>query len=300
MDAETLGKYKKAGDINARARALGASLIAPGVGLLEVAEKVEAFIRDQGGAPAFPCCISIDHDAAHDTPAVNDERVFVEGQVVKLDCGTHIDGFIGDTAITVEVGTDRFAEMKRAAQEALDAALRTIKPNGAVEDVSAAVEQVIRSFGFQPVANLTGHSVDQYHQHAGISIPSVAATAHGKFTPDTAVAIEPFVTDGRGRVKDSVGGNIYHFMGARPVRDKYARQALDHIKIHHDQLPFAGRWLADVLPPERVPQALRFLERSGAVKQYPVLREIGGGQVTQFEHTMVILEDEIVVTTLDP
>ena len=297
MDPEAIEKYRKAGNLAGRARDHGASLVKPGVKLIDVAEAVEKFIRDHGGEPAFPCCVSIDADAAHDTPAPLDERVFQEGQVVKLDCGAQVDGWIGDTAFTIEIGSERFATLRRAAQDALQAAVETVKPGVAVREVSAAVEAAIRAHGFQPIANLTGHSVDKYHQHAGLSVPSVAATARGHIEPGMAVAIEPFATDGAGKVKDSVGGHIWHFNAPRPQRDPTARAALEYIAKTHPQLPFAERWVANAVPENKVAYAMKLLERSGAVRQYPVLREARNGQVAQFEHTFLVLEDEVVVTT---
>ncbi|HEX2022617.1 MAG TPA: type II methionyl aminopeptidase [Candidatus Thermoplasmatota archaeon] len=297
MDAAAQEKYRKAGEVAGRAREYGATLVKPGVKLVDVAEAVEKFIRDHGAQPAFPCCISVDADAAHDTPAPLDERVFAEGQVVKLDCGAQVDGWIGDTAITVEVGATPHGRLLQAARDALAAAVETVKPGVQVRDVSAAVEAAIRGHGFQPVANLTGHSVDRYHQHAGVSIPSVAATARGQLLPGMAVAIEPFATDGQGKVRDAGGGHVWHFQAPRPQRDPTARAALDYIARHHPDLPFAERWIANAVPAAKVAYAMKLLERSGAVKQYPVLREAGGGQVAQFEHTFLILEDGVVVTT---
>lgn len=297
MDASVLESYKKAGSIAGRARDYGATLVKPGARLVDVAEAVEAFIVEQGGQPAFPCCISIDADAAHETPAHNDPRVFRDGQVVKLDCGVQVDGYIGDTAVTVEVGTDRHADLKRATREALDAALKVIRPGVEIREVSTAIETTIRGFGFRPIVNLTGHSVDQYHQHAGVSIPNVASTARGKLEPGMAVAIEPFSTDGAGKIKDSHGGHIWHYMGPRPVRDPTARKALEYIQKNHDKLPFADRWVAKAIPPERITYVMRLLEKTGALKEYPILREVNGGQVTQFEHTVLILENETIITT---
>lgn len=297
MEPSAIESYKKAGSVAGRARDFGASLIAPGVKRIDVAEKVEQFIRDNGAMPAFPCCISVDADAAHDTPAPLDERVFEAGQVVKLDCGAQVDGWIGDTAITVEIESERFAPLREAAQRALDAAVETVKPGVAVRDVSAAVEAAIRGSGFEPIANLTGHSVDKYHQHAGVSIPSIAATARGHLSPGMTVAIEPFATDGGGKVKDSVGGHIWHFVQARPQRDPTARAALEYIAKEHNQLPFAERWVANAVPANKVAYAMKLLERTGAVRHYPVLREARQGQVAQYEHTFLILEDEIVITT---
>lgn len=298
MDPEALENYKRAGSVAGRARDYGATLVKPGAKLIDVAEAVEKFIRDNGAEPAFPCCISIDADAAHDTPPPLDERVFVEGQVVKLDCGAQVDGWIGDTAITVEIESERFAALRRASQDALQAAIDHVKPGVAVREVSAAIEAAIRGHGFHPVANLTGHSVDKYHQHAGLSIPAIAATARGHLDAGTAVAIEPFATDGAGKVKDSVGGHIWHFVQPRPQRDPTARAALEYIAKTHPQLPFAERWVSNAVPANKVAYAMKLLERTGAVRQYPVLREARNGQVAQYEHTFLVLEDEVVITTL--
>lgn len=297
MKPEAVESYRKAGNLTARAREFGATLIKPGVKLIDVADQVENFVRENGGQLAFPCCISLNQDAAHFTPGIGDEQVFKDGDVVKLDTGVHVDGWVGDTATTVEIGTDRFGAMREAVKEALEAAVSTVRAGVRIEDVSRAIEEKIRGGGFQPIVNLTGHSLEQFHLHAGLSIPSIAATATGKLEANMAIAIEPFATDGAGRVKDSVGGHIYHFMAARPQRDPHARAALDHIRKHHAELPFAERWLRGVVPDERIAYVMRLLERSGALKQYPVLREARDGQVTQFEHTVVILEDETIVTT---
>lgn len=297
FDSKVAENYRKAGELAAKARAYGAGLVKAGAKHLDVATAVEQFIRDQGAAPAFPCCISVDSDAAHNTPAAGDPAVFADGEVVKLDCGVHVDGYIGDTAITVEVGTDMYAALRETATAALAQALAVAKPGVAIETVSGAIEASIRGAGFHPIVNLTGHSVDQYVQHAGVSIPSIAATARGKLLPGMAVAIEPFATDGKGKIKDSLGGHIYHYMGPKPQRDPHARAALEHVRKNFDKLPFAERWLVGAIPQDRITYTMRLLERSGAVKQYPILREVGGGQVAQFEHTILVHDDRIEVTT---
>ena len=298
MDAKAIEAYQKAGNLAGKARAYGASLVKPGAKHLEVADAVERFIRDNGGQPAFPCCISVDSDAAHNTPGATDTAAFKEGEVVKLDCGVHVDGYIGDTAITVEVGGgSKYAALRETAMAALNAALDVAKPNVEIAQISAAIEGVIRGAGFQPIVNLTGHSVDHYVQHAGVSIPSIAATARGRLLPGTAVAIEPFATDGKGKIKDSLGGHIYHYMAPKPQRDPHARAALEHIQKNFDKLPFAERWLVGAVPADRINYTMRLLERSGAVKQYPILREIGAGQVAQFEHTLLVHDDRVEITT---
>src|SRR3989338_11173396 len=92
----------KSGQITKKTREFGVGLIKEGVKYLDVVEKVEAKIVELGGKPAFPADISVNHLAAHDSPTVNDDRVFVKGDVVKLDLGVHINGHITDTAIRSE------------------------------------------------------------------------------------------------------------------------------------------------------------------------------------------------------
>ncbi len=296
FDADALEKYRKAGNITGRAREYGASLLAPGVKIIDVAIAVEEFIRKEGGEPAFPCCMSMNEDAAHDTPAPGDDRVLNEGDLVKLDCGVQVDGYIGDTAITVEVGTSRRQHLIAAARQALDAALDTARAGVEIRAIGAAVENTVKGLDLRPVANLTGHSLERYHQHAGLSIPNVAAGT-GTLEAGTAVAIEPFVTDGVGKVRDTIGGNIYHLQAGRPPRDPVARKALQYISEHHAKLPFAGRWVESAVDARKLPYALRTLERNGNLHHYPVLREAGDGWVAQMEHTVLILEDGIEITT---
>ncbi|WP_273271875.1 M24 family metallopeptidase, partial [Methanothrix sp.] len=103
MDAEILDNYRKAGRILAEVLQEARPKVDVGVPLLEVAEFVEEAIRSKGGLPAFPCNISLDRSAAHYTPSPKDESVFAEN-MVKLDVGVHVDGYIADAAITIDLG----------------------------------------------------------------------------------------------------------------------------------------------------------------------------------------------------
>ena len=122
-DPDWQEKAKKAGAIAGKARAHGATLLREGARLLDVAEEIEAFIRKEGAQPAFPVNLSINHDAAHDSPRPKDPRTFAPGDLVKLDVGAHVDGYIGDTAVTVEIGTQRHARLIEASREAMLAAV---------------------------------------------------------------------------------------------------------------------------------------------------------------------------------
>lgn len=297
MDADALDGYRRAGRIAAEARELGASLVAPGVRLFDVATRVEAFVAEQGAALAAPCCLSIGDEAAHYSPRLGDEREFQEGDLVKVDVSVHVDGWIADNAMTLEVSTDRHRALIDAARAATDAAVAAVRPGGAIADASGAAEQALLSRGVRPVSNLTGHNILRHTLHGGVHIPSVAAQARGTFEPGMALAIEPFATAGVGEIRESGEGNIYRLLSPKPQRDPLARKLLDHVRKTHPSMPFPGRALAGVVPDAKLPYALRLLERSGALLHYGVLREVSGAPVAQFEHTVLVLEDEVVVTT---
>ncbi|EQD61653.1 methionine aminopeptidase, type II, partial [mine drainage metagenome] len=119
-----LDLWRRAARISAEARELGARLVVPGASRRAVAEAIEDLIRSRGAAPAFPANLSRNQEAAHYTPSPDDEARFVEGDLVKVDVGAHLDGRIADTATTVEVGsTHRYDHLIRAVHEAVRAGI---------------------------------------------------------------------------------------------------------------------------------------------------------------------------------
>ena len=165
MDEEVRNIYFKAGEIAALARDKGAEKIKPGVSLLEVTDYVESIIISNNAKPAFPVNIARNHMAAHFTPRSDDSHVFKEGDLVKLDVGAHIDGYIADTAITVEIGTDTYSSLCEASEKALNNVLSMMKAGVSLSTVGGIVEKTITSYGFKPIENLTGHSMNRFHLH---------------------------------------------------------------------------------------------------------------------------------------
>jgi len=230
MDKKIVEKYRKAGRIAAEARDYGESLVKEDALLLDAAEKVEKYILEKGAKPAFPVNIGINDVAAHYTPRHDDKTVFRKGEIVKIDVGAHVDGYIGDTACTVEVETNRYTRMIKASKEALEAALELIKPDIDLSIVGSAVEQTIRSYSFVPVSNLTGHSLKQFQLHAGKSVPNISTNVKEKIKKDDVLAVEPFATNGAGRVGGKTGGNIYRLVRDREPKTENSKQNQATIK----------------------------------------------------------------------
>ncbi|QCC52401.1 type II methionyl aminopeptidase [Halapricum salinum] len=290
LTSEQYEKCREAGEILAAVRDEAAEKVEVGVSHLEVAEWAEDRIRELGGEPAFPVNISIDEEAAHATPSIDDDSTFGE-DMVNLDIGVHVDGWLADTAVTVDLsGHD---ELAAASAEALDAAIETVEPGVETGEIGAAIEEVIDGYGFNPVVNLTGHGLGHWEQHTTPNIPNREVSQSSALEVGDVVAIEPFATDGGGKVSEGQDEEIFALDSEGSVRDRSARQALEQIVDDFKTLPFATRWL-DVSRPK---MALRRLKRQGIVHGYPVLKEEDGCLVSQKEHTVIVTEDGCEVTT---
>lgn len=291
MNEEALEKTIKAGEILKQVVKSAEEKVAVGAKLIEVAEFIENKIIELGAKPAFPCNISINSDAAHFTPAKNDERVFKKGDLVKIDIGAHIDGYIADMAISIDLGDH--SELIKASKEAVFNAIDAVKAGVDTAKLGKIIEDTIRSYGFRPVVNLTGHGLLPYIAHAPPSIYNYATQRGIELKEGMIIAIEPFATNGAGRVAERGECEIYSLLNPKPVRVKVLRDMLSEINEKYKTLPFAKRWLT------KAPEIfISKLVREGVLRDYPVLCEVSGGIVSQWEHTVIVEKDSARVVTL--
>jgi methionyl aminopeptidase len=290
MKDEIFEKYREAGILAAKILNQGAQGIRVGASYLDVVESIETQVREEGAALAFPLNLSLNEDAAHDTASSGDVRRFVKGDVAKLDLGVHIDGYIADTATTVDLGNN--ALLLQASEQALDAAIKKVRPGATAGAIGAAIQQEIESRGYRPVSNLTGHGLDRYILHRPPTIPNIGISGGVVLEEGMVFAIEPFATTGSGRVGEKPRMEIYSQIAQKPVRIPSARAVLEMVKDRHG-LPFARRWLGE----KKLDLALPALVRSQVLRVYPVLSDIPGSLVSQAEHTVVVTSDGCIVTT---
>ena len=283
-------KYRESGRIAAKVLREGAQVIRVGASYLDVVESVEARVREEGAGLAFPLNLSLNEDAAHDTASGGDERRFVQGDVAKLDLGVHIDGYIADTATTVDLGANPL--LLEASYEALEHAIRAVRPGVSAGEVGAAIQHEIERRGYRPVANLTGHGLDRFVIHRPPTIPNVRTAGGIVLKEGMVFAIEPFATTGSGRVGEKTRREIYQQISNKPVRTPSARSILEHVRDRRG-LPFARRWLPD----KKTDIALPNLVRTQHLHVYPVLADIPGSLVSQHEHTLIVTGDGCIVTT---
>ncbi|MEM2739846.1 MAG: type II methionyl aminopeptidase [Candidatus Bathyarchaeia archaeon] len=299
VDEDILECYVKAGRIVAGILSDAHRIVKVGRRLLDICVEVENTIRSRGGKPAFPCNICVDYIAAHYTSPPGDYSRVPDGSLVKLDVGVHIGGYIADGAITV-CFDDRYENLKEAVYEALDKAIKLMKPNVKVSEIGAVIQRTIRDRGFKPIENLTGHEISRFNLHAGLSIPNIDAGT-GKLRDGSVYAVEPFATiwNAMGSVVSSRDVYIFRCQPYRTLKDEEAWRLLTLLYSNFSSLPFAERWILDIGIEELDVSSIwrRLRDDRKAIFRYPVLIEAGRGVVAQSEHTVFILNGEPYVLT---
>ena len=297
-DNEALEKFRLSGKILRESREEMKQFVREGMTAIDICEKAESLIREKDGKPAFPCNVSINEVAAHYTAPPNDELKIPEKAVVKVDMGVHVDGYVTDTAFTACFNLEH-SSMQSAAEHALAVAIDSIHGDMATSKIGGIIEKTIKNRGFKPISNLTGHSVGRYLIHAGTSIPNVMQLTFSKVKAGEVYAIEPFVTlpDAVGRVENSPKVTIFRLVKAKSVKNPHAKQLLKYIEKNFRTLPFAERWLKDVVPDNKRREAFKELLKCKAVMGYPVFIEVSRKPVTQAEHTVLITENGCEVLT---
>lgn len=297
MDENELGLFRQAGRMASRVREQSKRLIMVGESLLDIAETIEQMIGEEGGRPAFPVNISINDIAAHYTPEFGSEAALGEEGIVKIDLGIEVDGALSDTAYSVDLGGQN-GMLLRAADEALENAIKTIKAGVPVAEVSAAIEDTIKGHGFRPIANLSGHMIKSHELHAGVEIPNVRTGEKYVLREGDIFAVEPFATTGAGFVEDLEQVEIFSLYSPSSVRMRQSRKIVEFVIKNYRMLPFAERWVRKEFQSKLlVSAALRELLQNHFIRGYPVLREACRGLVSQAEHTVLVTADGCEVLT---
>ncbi|MFH1751023.1 MAG: type II methionyl aminopeptidase [Candidatus Micrarchaeota archaeon] len=289
LEEEALENYMKASVITKKIMKFGRELVKTERSYLKIAEAIEEEMRREGGKPAFPVNVSANGNAAHDTPEANDTRLISESDLVKVDFGVMIEGYVTDTAFSYNLSGEH-AKQIEAAELALQNALSLVKAGTDVRDLGAEIEKTIKEYGFLPVENLCGHSLEQYNLHAGTEIPNVARGSYVLKEGDV-FAIEPFASTGKGSVNEGDYCQIYSLEphANMSVRLPKSRELLTRVASEHLTMPFAARWFKDM---GMLNLSLRDLEKQGILHSYPILKEAQKGSFVAQAETCLIVEKE--------
>jgi methionyl aminopeptidase len=285
--SEVLEKYDRARKISDEVLPLAKNLVKENVKILEIAEKIEKRIEELGGGIAFPVNISINDNAAHYSPDIDDPMILKEGDLVKVDFGVHVDGYIWDRAFSVLIG-GKENELIEASEKAVENVMKMIKVGVKVFEISEVIENTLDEFKLKPIYNLSGHGLDRFIQHAEPSIPNCKNNIQDEIKEGQAIAIEVFSTNGIGLVKESSQTLIYKYEKDKSVRLWEARKILERAKNKFMGMPFAKRWLKDIATGVKLELALKQLVETNAIREYPVLKEESGALVAQREETIIV------------
>ncbi|MAG02353.1 type II methionyl aminopeptidase [Candidatus Pacearchaeota archaeon] len=296
MNKSDVDKCIEAGKISQRLREYIKEIVEPGRLLDEIADLISDKIEELGARAAFPVSLAIDDVAAHFSPNIGDDRK-AEG-LLKVDFGIAIDGFIADSAISIDLTEDnRHKELIESVELALDKALSFIKEDPTIGEIGDLIGSTIESKGFSPVVNLSGHSIDRHQIHAGITIPNYNNGNSNKLG-EGLYAVEPFATTGEGRVYNGGPGNVYELIEEKSVRSPIARKVLSFIVEKYKTLPFALRDVEKEFG-GMVRLGMRELEQQGIIQHHLQLVEKSHKPVAQAEHTFIKKDGEVVVSTKD-
>ncbi|HLC71606.1 MAG TPA: type II methionyl aminopeptidase [Candidatus Nanoarchaeia archaeon] len=302
MDPETIQLLQKAGKVTSQVRReTAAKLQKPGTSFLEAMDYAENRIIQLGGQIAW-AQMAVNDVAAHFCPEEDDTQVSQEGQLIKVDIGTHLEGWIADNAMTVAVGKSsenkELSNLIKASQNALKAAIKLVRPGVQLWELGEAQYSEAEALGFTTVKNLCGHTIERYKVHAGISIPTYNNKDKTEIQAGWQVALEPFVTNGDGLIKEKGKATVFMIEKEKNARTPYARKILEDMKPRNG-LPFTTRWLTRKLGKGAAALGLRELQQLGIVKSYPPLAEVAKGMVAQFEHSMIVQDKALVYTRHD-
>jgi len=289
MDSESLQKWRMAGKVAAEALQYGKSLIKSGASIKDVCDKVDAKIISLGARPAWPTQVGLNEVAAHATPEPDDDSVFND-ELVCLDVGAHVDGFVGDNALTVDL-SGKYSDHVKAAKDAMEAAAKMVGPGANISEIAKTIQETIQSYNLHPIRNLSGHHIDRWVIHDSPSMPNVAGKNLGTLQAGRVLAIEPFVTEGKGMIYEQEQANLFALVEKRPVRSPYAREVLQFIEKEYASLPFTTRWLSAKFGVGKVNLALRDLLQNGSLHSYPPLVEETGGMVAVHENSLLVTEN---------
>ncbi|MBW3018709.1 type II methionyl aminopeptidase [Candidatus Woesearchaeota archaeon] len=286
---EDIQLWKKAGAAAAEALEYGRKLIKEGAVIREVCDKIDQKILDLGARPAWPTQVGMNEVAAHYTPDHDDDSEFKD-QLVSIDVGAHVDGYVGDNACTVDL-SGKYSHLAEAAKNALEAASKVIGPGVKLRNIGREIAAAMKTHNAVPVKNLSGHGINRWEIHDYPSIPNFDNNDEDELEAGQIIAIEPFSTDGIGVVDEMEQANLFSLIQAKPVRSQFAREVMRFVEQEYKNLPFCTRWLIKEFGQGKTNLALRELQRVGNVKAYPPLVERTRGKVAQFENTFLVTDN---------
>jgi len=290
-----IASLRKAGTIAKEVKTYIKPKIKIGAKVYDLVEAAESKIIELGGGWGFPTNISINNIAAHYTSPIKDDNLTIqEGDIVKIDLGVHVEGYIVDTAFSISFNDDKSLEnIIQATEVAVEAAKMMAKPKVNTGEIGKKIESIVKGFKYNPIKELGGHQIERWTVHGKKQLPELGSQGGDIMEEGEVYAVEIFASTGEGSIHNTRSSYIYElnpYAGRVPLRRKASKQLLGYINKNYKTLPFAERWLAKDFR-MGVTFGLQELVQQGKVKVHYVLAEQKGVYVAQSEDTILITED---------
>ncbi|GMP51294.1 hypothetical protein CsSME_00017579 [Camellia sinensis var. sinensis] len=306
---EVVTKYKSAAEIVNKALQLVLSECKPKAKIVDICEKGDSFIRDQSGnmyknvkkkierGVAFPTCVSVNNTLCHFSPLASDEVVLEEGDMVKIDMGCHIDGFIAVVAHThvLQGGpvTGSQADVIAAANTAAEVALRLVRPGRKNKDVTEAIQKVAAAYDCKIVEGVLSHQLKQFVIDGNKVVLSVSSPEtrvdDAEFEENEVYAIDIVTSTGEGKPKllDEKQTTIYKRAVDKNyhLKMKTSRFIFSEISQKFPIMPFTARALEE----KRARLGLVECVNHDLLQPYPVLHEKPGDYCAHIKFTVLLM-----------
>ncbi|KAI3676280.1 hypothetical protein L1987_85885 [Smallanthus sonchifolius] len=307
--AEVVTKYKLAAEIVNKALQLVLSECKPKAKIVDICEKGDSYIREQTGSMyknvkkkiergvAFPTCLSVNNTVCHFSPLASDETVLEEGDILKIDMGCHIDGFIAVVGHThvLQQGpvTGRAADVIAAANTAAEVALRLVKPGKKNQDVTKAIQEVAAAYDCKIVEGVLSHQLKQFVIDGNKVVLSLSnpetRVDDAEFEENEVYAIDIFTSTGDGKPKllDEKQTTIYKRAVDKSyhLKMKASRFIFSEISQNFPIMPFSARALDE----KRARLGLVECVNHELLQPYPVLHEKPGDFVAHIKFTVLLM-----------
>ncbi len=266
-----------------------------GAKIYNLIQDAESKINELGGNCAFPVNLCVNNIAAHYTAPFKEEDTAInKGDIVKMDIGVHIEGFIVDTAFSVNFNEeDSLENLVQSTKVAVEAAKAMARPEVNTRQIGKKIESVIKGFNFNPIKELGGHQIERWIVHGKKHLPELGSQRGDVMEEGDIFAIEVFASTGEGSVHNTKYSYIYElnpYSGRVPLRRKLSKQILGFVNKNYKTLPFAERWLGKQFK-MGVSFGLQELIQQGKLKTHYVLAEQKGIYVAQTEETVLITKE---------
>ncbi|KYR00174.1 methionine aminopeptidase 2 [Tieghemostelium lacteum] len=303
MNSTIYQDVRRAAECHRQVRKYMQGIVKPGMGLTELVETLERtnkqLVEANGlkAGIAFPTGVSVNNIAAHWNPNSGDKTVLKEDDVLKIDFGTHVNGYIIDCAFTMTFNP-KYDQLLAAVKDATNTGIREAGIDVRLGDIGAAIQEAMESYEIElngktypikSVRNLNGHTIAPYLIHAGKTVPIVKGGDQTKMEEGEFYAIETFGSTGRGVVQEDL--ECSHYMkvpnAQATIRLPKSRQLFNFINKNYDTLCFCRRWL-DQAGEDKHILSLKNLCDIGLISPHPPLVDMKGSYVAQYEHTLLL------------